>query len=105
MPKIAGIVLGHLGLWGVGIASEEGTIKMKKIAKGGRKTLQVIMGDLKERAADKGCVVISHCENEEFANSLKKAVQNAYSGMEVRIMKTRGLCSYYAEKGGIIVGF
>ena len=32
MPKIAGIVLGHLGLWGVGIASEEGTIKMKKIA-------------------------------------------------------------------------
>jgi len=105
MPKIAGIVLGHLGLWGVGIASEEGTIKMKKIAKGGRKTLQVIMGDLKERAADKGCVVISHCENEEFANSLKKAVQTAYSGMEVRIMKTRGLCSYYAEKGGIIVGF
>lgn len=105
MPKIAGIVLGHLGLWGVGIASEEGTIKMKKIAKGGRKTLQVIMGDLKERVADKGCVVISHCENEEFANNLKKAVQNAYSGMEVRIMKTRGLCSYYAEKGGIIVGF
>ena len=105
MPKIAGIVLGHLGLWGVGIASEEGTIKMKKIAKGGRKTLQVIMADLKERIADKGCVVISHCENDEFADKLKKAVQSAYADMEVRIMKTRGLCSYYAEKGGIIVGF
>ena len=105
MPKIAGIVLGHLGLWGVGIASEEGTIKMKKIAKGGKKTLQVIMADLKERVADKGCVVISHCENEDFANNLKKAVQSAYADMEVRIMKTRGLCSYYAEKGGIIVGF
>ena len=105
MPKIAGIVLGHLGLWGVGIASEEGTIKMKKIAKGGKKTLQVIMADLKERVADKGCVVISHCENDEFADKLKKAVQSAYADMEVRIMKTRGLCSYYAEKGGIIVGF
>ena len=105
MPKIAGIVLGHLGLWGVGIASEEGTIKMKKIAKGGRKTLQVIMADLKERIADKGCVVISHCENDEFADKLKKAVQSAYADMEVRIMKTRGLCSYYAEKGGIIVVF
>ena len=77
MPKIAGIVLGHLGLWGVG----------------------------KERVADKGCVVISHCGNDEFAENLKKAVQSAYSGMEVRIMRTRGLCSYYAEKGGIIVGF
>ena len=53
MPKIAGIVLGHLGLWGVGIASEEGTIKMKKIAKGGKKTLQVIMNDFRERTADK----------------------------------------------------
>ena len=105
MPKIVGIVLGHLGLWGVGTASEEGTIKMKRIVKGGRKALQVIMNDLKERVADKGCVVISHCGNDEFAENLKKAVQSAYSGMEVRIMRTRGLCSYYAEKGGIIVGF
>ena len=105
MPKIAGIVLGHLGLWGVGIASEEGTIKMKKIAKGGKRTLQVIMNDLKERVADKGCVVISHCENDEFAGNLKNAVEKAYTDMEVRIMRTRGLCSYYAERGGIIVGF
>ena len=105
MPKIAGIVLGHLGLWGVGIASDEGTIKMKKIVKGGRKALNVIMNDLKERVADKGCVVISHCGNDAFAENLKTAVQNTYSGMEVRIMRTRGLCSYYAEKGGIIVGF
>ena len=76
MPKIAGIVLGHLG-----------------------------MNDFKERVADKGCVVISHCENEEFASNLKKAVESAYADMEVRIMRTRGLCSYYAERGGIIVGF
>ena len=105
MPKIAGLVMGHLGLWGVGIASEEGTIKMKKITRGGRKALQVIMNDIKERVADKGCVVISHCGNDAFAENLKTAVQNTYSGMEVRIMRTRGLCSYYAEKGGIIVGF
>lgn len=105
MPKIAGIVLGHLGLWGVGIASEEGTIKMKKIAKGGKRTLQVIMNDFKERVANKGCIVISHCNNEEFAANLRKAVMSIYPDMEVRIMNTRGLCSYYAEQGGIIVGF
>ena len=54
---------GKLGLWGVGIASEEGTIKMKKIAKGGKRTLQVIMHDFKERVADKESIVISHCQN------------------------------------------
>ena len=105
MPKLAGIVLGHLGLWGVGIASDEGTIKMKKIAKGGKKTLQVIMNDFKDRVANKGVIVISHCENELFADNLKKAALAAYPGFEVKIMPTRGLCSYYAEKGGIIVGF
>jgi DegV family protein with EDD domain len=105
MPKIAGIVLGHLGLWGVGIASEEGTIKMKKIAKGGKKTLQVILNDFRERVADKESIVISHCQNESFALSLKKAVEAEYPGKIVKIMPTRGLCSYYAERGGIIVGF
>lgn len=98
-------MLGHLGLWGVGIASDEGTIKMKKIAKGGKRTLQVIMHDLKDRVADKGVVVISHCENELFAHNLKEAVISQYPDYQVKIMPTRGLCSYYAEKGGIIVGF
>ena len=105
MPRIAGIVLGHLGLWGVGIASEEGTIKMKKIAKGGRKTLQVIMSDFKERVADKESIVISHCQNELFAQNLRKAIEAEYPDKIVKIIPTRGLCSYYAEKGGIIVGF
>ena len=105
MPKIAGIVLGHLGLWGVGIASDEGTIKMKKIAKGGKRALQVILHDFKDRVADKEYIVISHCQNEAFADALKKAVAKEYPDKIVKIMPTRGLCSYYAEKGGIIVGF
>ncbi len=105
MPRIAGIVLGHLGLWGVGIASEEGTIKMKKIAKGGKKTLQVILHDFKERVADKKSIVISHCQNEQFAQSLRKSIEAEYPGKLVKIIPTRGLCSFYAERGGIIVGF
>ena len=105
MPRIAGVVLGHLGLWGVGIASEEGTIKMKKIAKGGKKTLQVILNDFRERTADKDSIVISHCQNESLALSLKKAIDTEYPGKIVKIIPTRGLCSYYAERGGIIVGF
>lgn len=105
MPRIAGIVLGHLGLWGVGIASEEGTIKMKKVAKGGRRALQVILNDFKERVADKESIVISHCQNELFAHNLCKAIESEYPGKIVKIIPTRGLCSYYAEKGGIIVGF
>ena len=63
------------------------------------------VNDFKDRVADKECVVISHCRNEEFAAALKKAVAVKYPDKIVKIMPTRGLCSYYAERGGIIVGF
>lgn len=78
---------------------------MKKVAKGGRRTLQVILHDFKERVADKESIVISHCQNELFAQNLRKAIETEYPGKIVKIIPTRGLCSYYAEKGGIIVGF
>ena len=43
--------------------------------------------------------------NEDFALNLKKAIEKEYPGKTVKIMPTRGLCSYYAERGGIIAGF
>lgn len=36
---------------------------------------------------------------------LAAAVREKWANAEVRIMPTRGLCSYYAELGGLIVGF
>ena len=36
---------------------------------------------------------------------LVKIAKKAKPGKTVKIIPTRGLCSYYAERGGIIVGF
>ena len=52
-----------------------------------------------------GKVVISHCRNAEFAESVKSAIQSVWDKAEVKIVHARGLCSYYAEKGGLIIGF
>lgn len=108
MSRITGFLAGKLGFWGIGIGSEQGTIIIKGKARGSKKALDIILDDIKERGhiKERGqTVVISHCQNAEFAERLKLAIQKVWNTVEVKIIPTRGLCSYYAEKGGLIIGF
>lgn len=105
MNKLVGFVANKLGFWGIGIGSEQGTIEIKGKVRGAKKALDVILADMKERGYACSEVVISHCCNAEFAETLKNAIQDVWNKAEVTIVRTRGLCSYYAEKGGLIVGY
>ena len=105
MNKYAGLLAGKLGFWGIGIGTEEGTIQIKGKARGKKKAIAAIVDDIKERAGVAKTVLISHCHNRECAEMLAAAVRVKWANAEVRIMPTRGLCSYYAELGGLIVGF
>jgi len=105
IPKIAGLVAGKFKLTGIGIGSPEGTIDIKKIVRGSKKIVDTIVTDIKERGENCKNVVISHCENLELAENIKEAINQALENISVTIIPTRGLCSYYAEKNGIIVGF
>lgn len=105
MSKLSGFIADKLGFWGIGIGSEQGTIKIKKKVRGNKKALDAILSDMKERGFCQGAVVISHCHNRKFAESLRVAIQDIWDKADVKIISTRGLCSYYAEKGGLIVGF
>ena len=105
MTKYAGLLAGKLGFWGIGIGTEEGTIQIKGKARGKKKAIAAIVDDIKERAGVAKTVLISHCHNRECAEMLAAAVREKWANAEVRIMPTRGLCSYYAELGGLIVGF
>ena len=52
-----------------------------------------------------GNVAISHCDNHAVAQALKESILSAWADSLIEILPTRGLCSYYAERGGLIVGF
>ena len=105
IPKIAGMVAGKFKLTGIGIGSPQGTIDIKKIVRGSKKIVDTIVSDIKTRGENCKDVVISHCESIELAESIKQAINSALQNINVTIIPTRGLCSYYAEKQGIIVGF
>ena len=68
-------------------------------------TIKVILHHLQEFGLHKGKVRIAHCENENAANKLKECIQNLLPLVSIEIQKCRGLCCYYAEKGGMLVGF
>ena len=52
-----------------------------------------------------GHVRIHHCENEKAAHTLRNMIKDIYPTAKVDVDTTKGLCSFYAERGGLLVGF
>lgn len=105
MGRFTGFIARTLGMWGIGIASDEGTIIIKGKSKGAIRAIRLILDDMKERGFTGGEVAISHCMNEEMAEKLKECILQHWHAASVRIMSTRGLDSFYAERGGLIVAY
>jgi len=103
-PALARIVE-FLGICIVGKASDEGTLDPMHKCRGEARALSAISTDLKSHGVFGGKISIAHCENEVGAIRLKTLLQTAFPKVQMEIHKLRGLCSFYAEKGGILVGY
>lgn len=49
--------------------------------------------------------LFDHCENEKDAETLKEKILAEYPDAKVEIRPMCGLCSFYAEEGGLMIGF
>ena len=103
-PAVAKIV-GVLGIRVVGKASAQGTLEPTDKCRGESKSLNAILHHLKENGVKTGTVYLAHCENEPAARTLKGMIEADLPQVTVKIGKNLGLCSYYAEKGGLLVGY
>ena len=101
VAKIAGV----LGIRIVGKASDVGTLEPTDKCRGETKSLNAIVKHLKASGLKTGKVQLAHCLNESAANTLKGMIEAELPAVTVKIGKNLGLCSYYAEKGGLLVGF
>ncbi len=105
MNKIAGFIAKTLGIWGVGTASSHGTISMKGKARGVAKAISIITDYMHSCKFSGGSVMISHCFNSDIAERLRAAVIEKWPSSTITVIATRGLDSYYAERGGLIAAF
>ena len=48
---------------------------------------------------------IAHCKNEGAAQKLSEFLKTVFPLVNIDIHKCLGLCSYYAEKGGLLIAY
>ena len=105
VSPIVAKMTGILGIRLLGRASDVGDLEALNKCRGERKTLETIVERLTEFGYAGGKLRIAHCLNKEAGEALAKLSRNKFPNADILIYKCGGLCSFYAEKGGMLVGF
>ena len=99
--KIAGI----LGIRAVGDV-KGGQITPVHKPRGAKKATQALFDMMKERGFQDGNILrIAHCFGEESALALRDMVLAQFPHTKFILEPTTALCSFYAEAGGLMIGF
>lgn len=101
VAKIAGM----LGIRVAGIALGGQVTPVHK-PRGAKKATQTLVEMVKERGFRDGNILrVAHCFAEEAAQAFKDAVLAQFPNTRFILEHTTALCSFYAEAGGLIIGF
>ncbi len=98
-------VVGVMGICILGKASDEGTLETTDKCRGEVRAFEQMIEHLQKAKLSEGRVRIAHCRNEAGARRLMRMIKEKCHRAEIEIFECRGLCSFYAEKGGILVGY
>ena len=98
-------MVGVLGIRVVGKASDEGTLEPLAKVRGEQKSLETLLNELARGNFRDGKVRIAHCFNLKSAETLKTMILDCFPGSDVEIISCGGLCSYYADLGGLLVAY
>ena len=105
LSKLIGAVVGLLNIRMVGEASATGTLELLQKARGPKKSLQAAFEELLKGGYAGGRIVMAHRSNEKFCQQLSELVREKYPQAAISIVPTSGLCSFYAEDGGLLMGY
>lgn len=105
VSKIAGMTAGLLNLSVVAKATERGEISSIGKARGKKKSAKLALQEMERQGYRGGKVMIAHCQNQDGVGILQEMIAEKYGDARLEIMETRGLCSYYAERSGLMIGY
>ena len=94
-------------MFGIRIIGKANKGELKPLLKscGEKKSLASLLERIENAGYNGGKVRIAHCMNEDAAKKVAIDIRKRYEESDIKIYHTRGLCSFYAEKGGLLVGF
>lgn len=85
-------------------ASEEGTIQQISKCRGEKKVVKSMIEHLEDAGYHGGKVRISHADNLKLAHNVRDKILELYPNADIIVYPMGGLCTYYAEIGGLLVG-
>ncbi|MBQ8540186.1 MAG: DegV family protein [Clostridia bacterium] len=102
-PAVATIA-GVLGIRVVGSATE-GVLDPTDKVRGEKRAIATLFANMKKLGYKGGKVRINHCFNIESASALSEKIFAEFPSADVKIIPCTALCSFYAEEGGLIIGY
>ena len=105
VSKMAGMTAKLLGIHMIGIASDVGTVQPLHKCRGTEKTYRLVLQEMRERGFTGGRVILGHAFQEKGADMMKSMILEEFPSARITVMPLSGLCCYYAEEGGLLIGF
>lgn len=105
VSPLAARAAGILGIRAVGCASDQGDLEMLDKSRGRDKALRALVANLGKLGYRGGKLRIAHAFNPEAVEKLVEYLREEFGPVEPEVYPCGGLCSFYAEMGGILIGF
>lgn len=105
LSKLVGAVVGLLNIRMVGEASGEGKLELLQKARGHKKSVTAAWEEMKKAGYKGGRIIMAHRNNDKFFQQFSDLVKETYPEASIEEVATSGLCSFYAEEGGLLMGY
>ena len=105
ISKLIGAVVGLLNIRMVGEASDTGTLELLQKARGAKKALTATVDEVLKAGYKGGRIIIAHRNNEKFCQQFSEIIKEKFPAADISFLPTSGLCSFYAEEGGLLMGY
>ena len=105
LSKLIGAVVGLLNIRIVGEASDTGTLELLQKARGAKKALTAAVDEVLKSGYKGGRIIIAHRNNEKFCQQFSEVIKEKFPAADISFLPTSGLCSFYAEEGGLLMGY
>lgn len=89
----------------VGQASAGGELQMLNKPHGEKRALKQLLTNMEDAGFKGGPVYVRHTCNPRAAERFAAMLRERYPQCPVEVGENYGLCSYYAEPGGLLIGF
>lgn len=105
LSKLVGAVVGLLNIRMVGEASQDGKLELLQKARGAKKSLIAAFDELIKAGYVGGQIIIAHRNNLKFCQQSSEMVREKFPQAVIEVIPTSGLCSFYAEENGLLIGY